>query len=170
MWTRLVLSTRKTTSFCFLGVLMMILTLIFKLEIYLVLYERWARLGVVGMPSSQRSGAIGRRTGGLGVIGYHPKNLKMFYAATQKGTSIFPGQWEVEHIISYTKDVLHIIKFSSRWKVKSLPHLPGPMPVSFMFIFLHVFPEEFPLRNFSMRRRISYSSYLSFYTLGRVTI
>lgn len=170
MWTRLVLNTWKTSSFCFLGVLMMILSLIFKLEIYLVLYERWDRLGVVDMPSSQCSGARGRRTGGLGIIGYHPKNLKTFYGATQKGTSIFPGQWEVEHIISYTKDVLHIIKFSSQCKVKSLSHLPGPMPVSFMLIFLHVFPEEFPLGNFSMSRRISYSSYFSFYTLGCVTI
>lgn len=125
---------------------------------------------MVGTPSSQRSGAIGRRTGGLGIIVYHPKNLKTFYAATQKGTSIFPGQWEVEHIISYTKDVLHITKFSSHCKVKSLSYLPGPRPVSFMLIFLHVFPEEFPLGNFSTSRRISYSSYFSFWTLGRVTV
>lgn len=171
MWTRMVLNTQKTTRFCFLGGLMMILTLVFKLEIYLVLYEMWDRLGVVGMPSSQRSGARGRRLGGLGIIGYHPRNLKMFYAATQQGTSIFPGRWEVEErIIFYTKDVLHVIKFSSQCIVKCLSHLPGPKPVSFMLIFLHVFPEEFPLGNFRVSRRISCSSYFSLHTLSPVTI
>lgn len=95
----------------------------------------------------------------------------MLYVATQQGTSIFPGQWEVEeHIISYTKDVLHVMKFSSWCRVKCLSHLPGPMPVSFMLIVLHVFPEEFPLGNFSVSRRISYFSYFSFYTLSPVTI